>query len=94
MEWTKAKSYAQIPDTPLAAVSHRTACSSPRTWNGKFSILVESEEKDLIGDQERELIESIFEFKDTLVREIMVPRTEIIAVERNTPLNDIFRLLL
>jgi magnesium and cobalt transporter len=58
------------------------------------SILEICQEKDLISHQERELIESIIEFKDTLVREIMVPRTEIIAVERTTPLEEIFRLVL
>ena len=57
------------------------------------SILEICQEKDLISDQERELIESIIEFKDTLVREIMVPRTEIIAVERTTPLEEIFELV-
>ena len=57
------------------------------------SILEICQEKELISDQERELIESIIEFKDTLVREIMVPRTEIIAVERTTPLEEIFRLV-
>jgi CBS domain containing-hemolysin-like protein len=57
------------------------------------SILEICQEKDLISDQERELIESIIEFKDTLVREIMVPRTEIIAVERTTPLEEIFGLV-
>jgi magnesium and cobalt transporter len=57
------------------------------------SILEICEEKDIISSQERELIESIIEFKDTLVREIMVPRTEIIAVERDTPLEEIFRMV-
>lgn len=57
------------------------------------SFLEICQEKDLISDQERELIESIIEFKDTLVREIMVPRTEIIAVERTTPLEEIFKLV-
>jgi CBS domain containing-hemolysin-like protein len=57
------------------------------------NILEISQERGLISRQERELIESIIEFKDTLVREIMVPRTEIIAVERNTPLEEIFRLV-
>jgi magnesium and cobalt transporter len=57
------------------------------------NILEICEEKDLISSQERELIESIIEFKDTLVREIMVPRTQIIALERTTPLEEIFGLV-
>jgi CBS domain containing-hemolysin-like protein len=52
-------------------------------------IIVEGEERGLITRQEGELIESIFEFKDTLVREIMVPRLEMVGVELNTPLDQI-----
>lgn len=58
------------------------------------NILEICQEKELLSREERELIESIIEFKDTLVREIMVPRTEIIALERTTPLEEIFRLVL
>jgi magnesium and cobalt transporter len=58
------------------------------------NIIVEGEERGLITRQEGELIESIFEFKDTLVREIMVPRLEMVGVELGTPLNQIVSLLL
>jgi CBS domain containing-hemolysin-like protein len=58
------------------------------------NILDFSQKRDLISRQERELIESIIEFKDTLVREVMVPRTEITAVERYTALEEIFTLVL
>src|SRR5690606_26676255 len=34
-----------------------------------------------IETEERELIHSIFEFGDTVVREVMTPRTDIVAVE-------------
>lgn len=58
------------------------------------SIIDVGEERGLISRQEGELIESIFEFKDTLVREVMVPRLEIIGVERLTPLDQIISLVL
>ncbi len=58
------------------------------------SILDVGEERGLISRQEGELIESIFEFRDTLVREIMVPRLEIVGVERLTPLEQIIALVL
>ena len=57
-------------------------------------ILDEGEERGLITRQEGQLIESIFEFRDTLVREIMVPRLEIVGVERDTPLDQIITLVL
>ena len=49
-------------------------------------IIDEGEERGLITRQEGQLIESIFEFRDTLVREIMVPRLEMVGVERTPPL--------
>jgi CBS domain containing-hemolysin-like protein len=57
-------------------------------------ILGEGEERGLITRQEGALIESIFEFRDTLVREIMVPRLEIVGVELQKPLNQIIGLVL
>lgn len=58
------------------------------------SIIDVGEERGLISSREGELIESIFAFKDTLVREVMVPRLEIVAVERHTPLEQIINLVL
>jgi magnesium and cobalt transporter len=57
------------------------------------NIIDEGEERGLITRQEGQLIESIFEFKDTLVREIMVPRLEMVGVERNTPVDQIIALV-
>jgi CBS domain containing-hemolysin-like protein len=57
-------------------------------------ILDEGEERGLISRQEGELIESIFEFRDTLVREIMVPRLEMVGIEINTPVDQVISLVL
>jgi CBS domain containing-hemolysin-like protein len=57
-------------------------------------ILDEGEERGLITRQEGELIESIFEFRDTLVREIMVPRLEMVGIEINTPVDQVISLVL
>ena len=58
------------------------------------NIIDEGEERGLITRQEGRLIESIFEFRDTLVREIMVPRLEMVGVERPPPLDQIIALVL
>jgi magnesium and cobalt transporter len=58
------------------------------------NIIDEGEERGFISRQEGELIESIFEFRDTLVREIMVPRLEIGGVPPPTPLDQITTLVL
>jgi len=43
-------------------------------------------EEGSIEESERQMIHSIFEFGDTIVRQIMVPRPDIVAVEVKTPL--------
>ncbi|MEY4392467.1 MAG: hypothetical protein RLZZ544_1176 [Actinomycetota bacterium] len=46
-----------------------------------LGIVEAAAEEEIIEHEERELIESIIEFGDTVVREIMIPRPDIIAVE-------------
>ena len=58
------------------------------------NIIDVGEERGLITRREGELIESIFDFRDTIVREIMVPRLEIVGVELQTPLEQIIALVL
>jgi len=40
-----------------------------------------------------ELIHNVFEVRDKVARDVMVPRTEVVAVEVETPVPDIIRLL-
>ncbi len=43
-------------------------------------------EEGLIKDDERDMIEGVFSFNDTIVRELMVPRVYVVALDINTPL--------
>ncbi len=52
-------------------------------------IISESEEGGVLEPPEREMLESVFDFGELLVRQVMVPRTGIIAIEANTKLNEI-----
>jgi CBS domain containing-hemolysin-like protein len=45
-----------------------------------------AEEEEEIEGEERELIHSVFEFGDTVVREVMVPRTDMVATDAGAPL--------
>jgi putative hemolysin len=46
------------------------------------------EEGGFIEEEEKEMIYSIFEFGDTLAREVMVPRIDVVAIEVNTSVSD------
>lgn len=51
-------------------------------------------DEDEIEEEEKELIHSIFEFGDTIVREVMIPRPDIVAVESDKTLRDAQALVL
>jgi CBS domain containing-hemolysin-like protein len=56
-------------------------------------ILSESEEGGVIEPPERKMLDAIFNMEDLLVRHVMVPRTEIVAVEADTLLPEIISLI-
>ncbi len=51
-------------------------------------------EEGSIEREEKDLIHSIFEFSDTIVREVMVPRPDITAIESHRNLSDVQALVL
>jgi len=51
-------------------------------------------EEGSIEREETELIHSIFEFGDTIVREVMVPRPDVVAIEDDKALRDVQALVL
>ena len=56
--------------------------------------IVESEtEEGVIQEEEKEMIQGIFDFQDTMAREVMVPRIDMICAERSTPLPDLLQLV-
>jgi CBS domain containing-hemolysin-like protein len=46
-----------------------------------LSIIDEAASQDLIEEDDRELIHSVFDFTDTFVRAVMVPRTDMVTVD-------------
>lgn len=50
-------------------------------------------ESGIINKEEGKMIHGIFDLKDTLVREVMVPRTEIVAIENEATVDDLIRLI-
>lgn len=54
----------------------------------------EGARQGIFDEAEKQLIHSVFEFADTSVREVMVPRSEIVAVRQDASLEDALRLFL
>jgi CBS domain containing-hemolysin-like protein len=51
-------------------------------------------ESDVIEDNEAELIQSVFDFGDTLVRSVMVPRTDMVCIDSGSSLHRAMSLFL
>ncbi|WP_028267098.1 hemolysin family protein [Arthrobacter sp. MA-N2] len=61
----------------------------------EFRELVDrASESDMIEDSEAELIQSVFDFGDTLVRSVMVPRTDIVCIDSGSSLEQAMALFL
>jgi CBS domain containing-hemolysin-like protein len=54
----------------------------------------QAEEADVIEDEERQMIHSVFELGDTVAREVMVPRTEMVWIEKGKTLRQAISLSL
>ena len=57
-----------------------------------LTLLHVSEEQGVIEEQEHQMIHGIIEIGDKTVREIMVPRTDIVAVEKTASLKEIVKV--
>ena len=56
--------------------------------------IVEAEgESGVLEESEREMIESVFGFHDRIVREVMVPRVDMVAIDQSASLQDLLDLI-
>jgi magnesium and cobalt transporter len=53
-----------------------------------------SEEEGLLDETEGDMLQAIFEFGDTIVREIMVARPDMVCCASDAPLDELLRLIL
>ncbi|MBL0060885.1 MAG: HlyC/CorC family transporter [bacterium] len=83
--------------TPIAEwVARALGVEKKKLWISEEEIktlLEVGEEHGALEKTERDMIHSIFELGEISVREIMVPRTDMIAVDVKTPLADVLALL-
>jgi CBS domain containing-hemolysin-like protein len=59
----------------------------------ELKLLVEaSEESGVLEDSEREMLHAVFDFGELTAREVMVPRTEMLAVDADAPIHELIHL--
>ncbi len=55
-------------------------------------LISESQERGYLGAQQEEMVRRVFEFGDLLVREVMIPRPDVVAIEADATIEDLLRL--
>jgi len=79
----------------IRAFGGQTLKGGPFVTEGDIKTLVTvAEEQDVIEEEEKKLIHSIFEFGDTVVREVMVPRTDMVMLEENASMEEALETIL
>ncbi len=69
--------------------------SPPMLTEEELKMLVQAgEEEGVLEEEEKEMIHSIFEFTDTIVRKVMVPRIDIKAVDVDDPVDDLLEVIM
>jgi putative hemolysin len=84
-----------ISNAILKPFKDQTSFSEARVSEEEFKILLEEGTKSgTIDKTEQELITSIFEFTDTTAKEVMIPRTDVVAVSIDTPREKLVNIVL
>ncbi|WP_182501125.1 hemolysin family protein [Frigoribacterium faeni] len=83
----------------LVALGNRVTPGRPRSASFSseeqlLSMVDEATELDVLEEDDRELIHSIFEFSDTVVREVMVPRTDMVTIDATATVGSAMSLFL
>ena len=79
---------------PLLAIPYSLTNSNEPNQEGTvtetelISLVEAGQEEGVLEQEEQKMIVSIFRLGDTLVREIMVPRIEVLALDVNTPIDE------
>ncbi|WP_431798731.1 hemolysin family protein [Microbacterium kunmingense] len=83
----------------LVVLGNRVTPGAPRgasfaSEEQLLSIVDEAASHDLIEQDDRDLIHSVFDFTDTFVRAVMVPRTDMVTVEATTSTREAMQVFL
>lgn len=57
------------------------------------TLVAVGEKEGVIEEEEREMIHSIFEFGDTMIKEVMVPRIDMISIENTASIKEVLDLI-
>lgn len=77
------RAFVAISNVFIKLFGGKTSSEGPFVTEEEIkSIVAMGEEEGVIEEEEKDMIQSIFEFGDTIVREVMVPRTDVRGLDK------------
>ncbi|MBC8161820.1 MAG: HlyC/CorC family transporter [Roseiflexaceae bacterium] len=80
-------------DVVLRLLGRGNAIEEPITEDDVIALVREGAEEGTVEASEQEFINSVFSFTDRIVRSLMTPRTQVVAVEINTSIEDVVQAI-
>jgi CBS domain containing-hemolysin-like protein len=88
------KALIAISNAAMVILPGKALPKGPFVTEDEIRHLVDvAEEEEEIEEEERELIHSIFEFGDTVVREVMVPRPDMVALPASATVDEALEMI-
>ena len=85
--------FSLAPRLVLKLLGGEARLQTPSITEGELRMLIDiGHAEGMVEPSEAEMLENVFRFGDRRVREVMTPRTEIVWVEKNTPLGEFLDL--
>ncbi len=89
------KLLAYVSNLILKPLKDKTSFMESRISEEEFKLMLEEGTKTGVIDKtEHELISSIFEFTDTIAKEVMVPRPDVVAIDISTQPEDLIHIVI
>lgn len=84
-----------VTNSVLVLLGSKERAQIPEMTEDEIRSIIEAgEEEGIVEPMELKMIEGVFDFGDTVVREVMVPRIDIVALEKSSSIDDAVRLFL
>lgn len=58
-----------------------------------INMVAAGQEDGIIHQEEKTMIHGVFDFTDTIVRDVMIPRPDIVAIEKESPLEELLQII-
>lgn len=89
-----AKVFNKLGNFIIKVLGGQVKDRSPLVTEEEIRLMIEvGREEGILGDEERKMLHRIFEFGDTLVKEVMLPKDKMVTIDIEATAEDLLNLL-